>query len=100
MRRPRDYGSELKTLDEKTRRLKDRRVRQLGELVIACKADALTAEQLAGALIAAAQANAQTKEGWHKQGAAFFQRKTGGDAGRPAPEPDGALPLGRAAMPA
>lgn len=100
MRKPRDYDAELKALDDKARLLKEKRVRQLGELVIAYKADALTAEQLAGALIAAANANAQTREGWQKQGAAFFQGKAGDDADRHAAEPDGILPLGRAASPA
>ena len=53
MRKPRDYDSELKALSEKVRTLKEHRVRQLGELVIACSADALTPEQLAGGLLAA-----------------------------------------------
>ena len=53
MRKPRDIDSELKALEAKTKLLKERRVRQLGELVIACRADALDAELLAGALLGA-----------------------------------------------
>jgi len=82
MRKPRDpstslrraYDSELKALSEKARTLKERRVRQLGELVIACGGDVLTLEQLAGALLAAVDADAANKEGCRKRGAAFFQR--------------------------
>ena len=50
MRKPRDYDAELKALDDKARLLRQRKVAPLGELVIACGADALTVEQLAGAL--------------------------------------------------
>ncbi len=75
MRKPRDYDSELKALEDRARQLKDRRIRQLGELVIATGADALTGEQLAGALLAATQmTDSPTKEAWTKAGAAFFQR--------------------------
>jgi DNA-binding protein H-NS len=82
MRKPRDYDSELKALSDKARTLKDRRIRQLGELVVACGADALTPEHLAGAVLAAAEAEAPTQEGWRRRGAAFFQRGTrGGGAG-------------------
>jgi hypothetical protein len=93
MRKPRDYDAELKALDDKARQLKDRRVRQYGELVIASEADALTPEQLAGALIAAKVADAPTKEAWRKAGATFFQRKRRGAADRAAAEPEGTLPL-------
>ena len=41
MREPRDFDSELKALDQKTKQLKDRQVRQLGELVIGCGANPL-----------------------------------------------------------
>ena len=75
MRKPRDYGAELKALDEKAKQLKERKNRELGELVSACGADALPPEELAGALLAIAETNdAATKEGWRKRGAAFFQR--------------------------
>lgn len=76
MRKPRDIDSELQALEAKAKALKERRVRQLGELVIATGADALDAEILAGALLgAAATADANMTEGWRKAGAAFFQRK-------------------------
>ena len=77
MRRPRDYDSELKALNERARVLRDRRLVQLGELVIACGADAVPIEQLAGELIdAVASKDAAIKEGWRVRGAAFFQRST------------------------
>ena len=74
MRKPRDYDSELKALAEKAKSLKERQVRQLGELVIACRADTLDADVLTGALLAAASQNdAATREDWRKAGAAFFR---------------------------
>ena len=51
MRKPRDFDSELKALADKAKQLKERRVQQLGELVIAIGADATDAETLAGALL-------------------------------------------------
>ena len=83
MRKPRDFDAELKTLNDRAKQLKEQRLRQLGELVIATSADALPLEQLAGALLAAAEAEDKTtKEGWRQRGAAFFQvaRKAGGGA--------------------
>ena len=75
MRRPRDFDSELKTLADKTRALKERRVRQLGELVTATGADALDAETLAGALLAAVATNdLVTREEWRKAGEGVFRR--------------------------
>ncbi len=75
MRKPRDIDSELKALEAKAKTLKERRVRQLGELVIATGADALDTDMLAGALLGAvATKDASTKEGWRKTGAGFFQR--------------------------
>jgi hypothetical protein len=55
MRKPRDYDAELKALEDKARELKTRKVQQLGELVIATGADALTADELAGALVVLAE---------------------------------------------
>jgi DNA-binding protein H-NS len=52
MRKPRDFDGELKALGDKARDLKNRKVLGLGELVIATRADALSADELAGALIA------------------------------------------------
>lgn len=49
MRKPRDFDAELKALEDKAKDLKTRKVQQLGELVIATGADALTPDELAGA---------------------------------------------------
>ncbi len=49
MRKPRDYDAELKGLEDRTKELKVRKVQQLGELVIATGADALTLDELADA---------------------------------------------------
>jgi len=94
MRKPRDFDSELKALADKARHLKDRRVHQLGELVVACQADTLDADLLAGALLhVVAMKDAATKEGWRKAGAALFQGKARKPASRPQRQPDGTLPL-------
>ena len=75
MRKPRDIDSELKALEAKAKTLKERRVRQLGELVIATGADGLDTDLLAGALLGAVTTtDASVKEGWHKAGVGFFQR--------------------------
>ena len=98
MRKPRDYDAELTALEEKTRELKIRKVQQLGELVVATGADALTAEELAGALVALTETNeAGKREAWAKRGAAFFQGRSrrsakasdGNSSGAPA-QPDSA----------
>lgn len=84
MRKPRDFDAELKALSDKARTLRARKVSQLGELVIACNADSLAVEQLAGALLATAKADSATKEAWRRDGAAFFRkgdRDAGGDDG-------------------
>ena len=74
MRKPRDFDSELKALADKAKQLKERRVQQLGELVIATGADATDAETLAGALLdIAGNSDSARKESWRKRGAAFFQ---------------------------
>ena len=76
MRKPRDFDAELKALDDKARGLKTRKVRQLGELVIATGADTLTANELAGALIVLAETKeAGKREAWARRGAAFFQSR-------------------------
>ncbi|WP_066684308.1 conjugal transfer protein TraD [Caulobacter sp. CCH9-E1] len=81
MRKPRDFDAELKSLEDKAKTLKDRKVRQLGELVIATGADALDIDTLAGGLLDLADAgNAARKEGWRKRGAGFFR---GGKDGAP-----------------
>ena len=95
MRKPRDYDAALKALEDKARDLKTRKVQQLGELVIATGADALTADELAGALVVLAETtDAGKRDAWAKRGAAFFQgksrrtpptpdRDTGGDPAQP-----------------
>lgn len=94
MRKPRDYDSELKALDEKAKRLKERKVRELGELVSACGADVFPPEELAGALLEIAESkDAATKEGWRKRGAAFFQRPPRKAANTSGSKDDGTLPL-------
>ena len=85
MRKPRDFDAELKSLEDKARDLKARKVQQLGELVISTGADALSADELAGALIVLAETkDAGKREAWAKRGAAFFH----GRARRPAPSSD------------
>jgi hypothetical protein len=77
MRKPRDFDAELKVLTDKAKTLKERKVRQLGELVIATGTDSLDMETLAGALLATVETSeAARKEGWRKRGAAFFRRQS------------------------
>jgi hypothetical protein len=77
MRKPRDFDAELKALKDKARDLKSRKVQQLGELVISTGADALSAAELAGALIVLAETtDAGKREAWAKRGAAFFQGRS------------------------
>ncbi len=100
MRKPRDFDAELKALEDRTRELKQRRVLGLGELVIATGADALSAEELAGALIVLAETkDAGKKEAWAKRGAAFFRGRsrraaptTVSDASRSPAQSGGAQP--------
>ena len=94
MRKPRDFDSELKALADKAKALRERRVRQLGELVTATGADTLDADMLAGALLHAVTVkDAATKEGWRKAGAGFFLGKGGKPAGGPSGQQSGTLPL-------
>lgn len=100
MRKPKDFDSELKLLDERARQLKTRKLHQLGELVVASGADALPIDVLAGALLSAAEAKDEiAREGWRIRGAAFFQqtrRKQAGavaNASGFAPNAGGTLPL-------
>ncbi|UTP40931.1 conjugal transfer protein TraD [Phenylobacterium sp. LH3H17] len=75
MRRPRDLDAELRGLAEKAKGLKDRKTRQLGELVEATGADQVPVEVLAGALLEAARSdNAQAKAAWRARGEAFFRQ--------------------------
>ena len=100
MRKPRDFDADLKALEDKARALKTRKVRQLGELVIATGADALSANELAGALIVLAETKeAGRREAWARRGATFFQGRPRRNApatdrntdGAPA-QPSGAQP--------
>ncbi|MCC4252776.1 conjugal transfer protein TraD [Sphingobium naphthae] len=94
MRKLRDYDSELKALAGKAKALKERRVRQLGELVVACGADALDADLLAGVLLdAVASKDVAAREGWHRAGAAFFRGKQREPAPRSERQRTSALPL-------
>ena len=101
MRKPRDIDSELKALAERAKQLKERRVQQLGELVIATGADAMDSETLAGALLSIVETtDAAKKESWRKRGNAFFQgaaRKRGQGTERHA---DGARPTDGGTTPA
>jgi hypothetical protein len=108
MRKPRDFDAELKALEDKARELKQRKVLGLGELVIATGADAISAEELAGALIVLAETtDTGKKEAWAKRGAAFFRGRSRRSA--PASEPNtgrspaqsvGVQPASRSASPA
>ncbi|HWJ69566.1 MAG TPA: conjugal transfer protein TraD [Sphingobium sp.] len=94
MRKPRYFDSELKVLADKAKALKERRVRQLGELVAATGADALDADLLAGALLdAVASKDAATGEGWRKAGTGFFRGKQRKPAPRSEQQSEGALSL-------
>jgi GH43 family beta-xylosidase len=101
MRKPRDIDAELKALAEKTKQLKERRVLQLGELVIGTGADMIDAETLAGALLVIAETNDPAKkQSWRKRGEAFFQgesRNTGKGTGH---QPDRAREADSGAAPA
>ena len=91
MRKPRDFDAELKSLEDKARDLKSRKVRQLGELVIGTGADTLTANELAGALIVLTDTkDAGKREAWARRGAAFFQSRARRDAPTTDRNTDGA----------
>ena len=76
MRKPRDFDTELKALEDKARELKTRKVQQLGELVIATGADQLNIDELAGALVAIAETKDTSKrEAWAKRGVMFFESR-------------------------
>jgi DNA-binding protein H-NS len=106
MRKPKDFDSELRALDERARQLKARKLQQLGELVVATGADVLPIDVLAGALLSAGGAkDASAKESWRARGATFFQqtkRKQRGaspSAGGTSPNGGGTLPLDGGAGP-
>jgi len=91
MRKPRDFDAELKALEDRAKELKTRKVRQLGDLVIATGADTLTTHELAGALIVLAETKeAGRREAWARRGAAFFQSRTRRNASTTDRATDGA----------
>ena len=90
MRKPRDFDSDMKALAERTKVLRERKVRSLGELVMATEADGLDLDVLAGVLIAAvAVADAAKREEWRRRGVRFFQGTPTGDAGGTTRGPGG-----------
>ena len=100
MRKPRDYDAELKALEDKAKELKTRKVQQLGELVIATGADALTTEELAGALIATAETkDTARREAWAKRSTAFFQGRARRSASAPDRDGSGAMAQPHSAQP-
>jgi hypothetical protein len=101
MRKPRDYDTELKALEDKAKDLRTRKVQQLGELVIATGADTLTADELAGALIVLAETtDAGKKEAWAKRGVAWFRGKSRRSASAPERDNGGAQTQPGGAQPA
>ena len=99
MRKPRDFDAELQALTDKAKALKTKKQGQLGELVIATGADAMSIEQIAGALLDAVGADATRKEAWRKRGAAFFRgdgararKGAGHDASGASPDGSGPQP--------
>ena len=77
MRKVRDYDAELKALNDKAKRIKARKVEQLGSLVAATGADCFDAETLAGVLLEAVESmDPNAREAWALKGAAFFQQRT------------------------
>lgn len=76
MRKVRDFDAELKALNERAKLLQQRKVQQFGELVEATGADALDANVLAGALLAAvAEKDKATLTSWAKRGEEFFRSR-------------------------
>jgi len=101
MRKPRDFDAELKSLEDKAKDLKARKVQQLGELVISTGADALSGEELAGALIVLVETkDAGKREAWAKRGAVFFQSRTRRSTSAPDRDAGGAQAQPGSAQPA
>ncbi|MEG3124886.1 conjugal transfer protein TraD [Sphingomonas sp. GB1N7] len=77
MHKLRDFDSKLQALTDKAKLLQMRKLHQLGQLVVATGADALSIEHLAGLLLAGVESkDASAEESWRTRGAAFFQRKS------------------------
>lgn len=75
MRKPRDYDSELVALKDKAKQLKERKVRQLGELIVATGADTLSPEMLAGALLVIIDSQDAQKEKAGANAAKAFSKR-------------------------
>ena len=77
MRKVRDYDAELKALADKAKKLKARKVEQLGALVVATGADALDLEVIAGMLRQGVMEAEQdsVKESWRADGATFLGKR-------------------------
>jgi hypothetical protein len=74
MRKREDIDAALKTVADKARHLKERRVRLLDELVIATGADRLADAELAGALAEIADVkDPARREAWSRRGEAHFR---------------------------
>jgi len=87
MRKRQDVDAELKAFADRTKQLRELRVRLLGELVVATGADALTDAELAGALVALAETkDASKREAWARRGEMFFRGRA---RARPRHENDG-----------
>jgi len=71
-----DYDVQLAALKQRQRELRHKHVQQLGELVMATHADTLDPAILAGALLAAVDADKTTREAWASVGARFLERRT------------------------
>lgn len=71
-----DYNTELKALQQRQRILRHKHVQQLGELVMATRADALDPETLAGMLLAAVSADKAERSVWQSAGTRFLAGRT------------------------
>jgi hypothetical protein len=68
-------GAALRAFADRTKQLKERRVRLLGERVIVTGADALTDAELAGALAEIAETkDASKREAWARRGEEKFRK--------------------------
>jgi hypothetical protein len=87
MRTPRNIDAELSALAHRAKHLKQRKITQLGELVIATGAGELEVEHLAGILVAAMDgASPEMFEEWRAKGRGFFRKNA---PRRPGAKPDG-----------
>ena len=74
MRKVRDFDAELKSLNDRAKLLRSRKIQQFGELIEATGADALEPDLLAGALLSVvAEKDKATNTAWSSAGAQFFR---------------------------